>query len=302
MELKKFAFAAMASECEVCIDGLEASRAADLAVAVEAEVRRIERKYSRFRTVGSVIATINNNAYASSVPVDKETSSLLAYADRLYRLSGGLFDITTGALQSVWDFKAGIIPPEDVLREQLEAIGWENVVQKDGSVRFLKRDIRIDLGGIGKEYAADRAADVLLRGGVVHGYVNLGGDLRALGPKRDGNPWMIGIRHPRKPGEMIASIPLQAGGLATSGDYERYFERDGRRYCHLLKPTDGYPAAGWQSISVLAPQAITAGASATIAMLKQQDALEFLREIGLPYLAIDADGRLHSSSKNSISI
>lgn len=299
MGMERFSFAAMASRCELCVDGIAALEAASLAVEVESEVRRIEHKYSRFRQDNALTA-MNNHAYARRVAIDDETSALLGYADRLYQLSGGLFDITTGALQSLWDFKAGIMPDEEALQRQLAVLGWTHVVHEKNTIRFLTPELRIDFGGIGKEYAADRAAHVLLRHGVKHGYVNLGGDIRAVGPKIDQSPWMIGIRHPRKADAIIASIPVHTGGLATSGDYERYFERDGQRYCHVLNPTNGYPARGWQSISVLAPQAITAGATATIGMLKEQDTLNFLNETGFSYLAIDISGKLHSAPAQSI--
>jgi thiamine biosynthesis lipoprotein len=102
----------------------------------------------------------------------------------------------------------------------------------------------------------------------------------------------MGIRHPRRVGELIASIPVHGGALATSGDYERYFESGGRRYCHILSPLTGQPASRWQSISVLAPLATTAGATTTVAMLKEEGALEFLQASRLGFLAIDLNGEI----------
>jgi thiamine biosynthesis lipoprotein len=130
--------------------------------------------------------------------------------------------------------------------------------------------------------------------GITSGYVDLGGDIRAVGPKPDGSPWQVGIRHPRKPGEIIASIPLVLGSVATSGDYERYFEKNGQRYCHILSPKTGLSVRYWQSVSVLAPRATPAGATCTIAMLKQEEGLEFLQQSGFSFLAIDADGQAHT--------
>ena len=101
--------------------------------------------------------------------------------------------------------------------------------------------MEIDFGGIGKEYAADRVATICLEHGLRHGLVNLGGDIRAIGPQADGTPWRVGIRHPRVQDAAIAGFDLAAGALATSGDYERYFEIDGKRYCHILNPTTGMP-------------------------------------------------------------
>ena len=153
--------------------------------------------------------------------------------------------------------------------------------------------MEIDFGGFGKEYAADRAAAALLAQGIESGYVNLSGDVHVLGPKADGAPWGIGIQHPRDPRKVIATIPVHRGGLATSGDYERYFEQDGKRYCHILNPHTGMPVNHWQSVSVLASTTLTAGSLCTIAMLKEADALSFLEQAGAVYLALDAQGQAY---------
>jgi thiamine biosynthesis lipoprotein len=153
--------------------------------------------------------------------------------------------------------------------------------------------MELDFGGFGKEYAADRGAEVLLALGVRHGYVNLAGDLRVIGPRPDGAPWTVGIQHPREAGGIVASIALQGGALATSGDYERFFEHNGRRYCHVLDPRTGQCATHWQSVSVLAPQAIVAGAVSTIAMLKQERGLAYLQASGFDFLAIDHKGAVY---------
>ncbi|MEN9317308.1 MAG: hypothetical protein RIS35_3701 [Pseudomonadota bacterium] len=293
MEPLRFEFQAMASRCEIAVAGADTVTATHAAAAAEAEVRRIETKYSRFRT-DSVVGRINADAHRQAVPLDAETAALVEYADRLNRSSGGLFDLTTGVLQTAWDFSKGRIPPRAELDRVLAHVGWRHVTRTEAGLRLDHPDVRIDFGGIGKEYAADRAADVLGALGIASGYVNLGGDIRTVGPKPDGSPWRFGIRHPRNENALIASIPLASGALATSGDYERYFERDGNRYCHVLSPVTGMPVDHWQSVSVLAPLAVSAGAMSTIAMLKQADALAFLSATGLSFLAIDRDGRIHT--------
>lgn len=293
MKIQSHSFQAMASPCEVVIGGAAPAQAVQAACHAEAEVRRIEAKYSRFRA-DSVIGRINAQAAAEPVALDDETLALLHYAGRLHALSDGLFDITTGLLQGAWDFKAGRIPEDAELAALLPHVGWQHVHVEDGALRLADPLARIDLGGFGKEYAADRAAAVLHAQGVESGYVNLGGDIRVVGPRPDGQPWRIGIRHPRDPARLLASIPVGRGGLATSGDYERFFEKDGRRYCHVLSPRDGRPVTRWQSVSVLAPEAITAGTACTVAMLKQHEGLDFLRGSGLAFLAVDAEGGIHT--------
>ena len=287
----------MASPCESVICGVPWAVAAEASKAVESEVRRIESKYSRFTPEG-VVGRINALAYREPVALDAETVSLMDYAERLYRLSDGLFDITTGSLQTVWDFKKGVVPAPDALRAQLAHVGWHHVSCAEGQLRMDDPLVRIDLGGFGKEYAADRAAAVLQAAGIQSGYVDLGGDIRVVGPKPDGSPWTIGIRHPRKPGELVASLPVALGSVATSGDYERYFIHEGQRYCHILSPKTGMPVSYWQSISVLAPVASIAGATCTLAMLKEADGLDFLHESGFSFLAIDAHGQTHTHNTN----
>lgn len=287
----------MASPCESVICGVPWAVAAEVSKAVESEVRRIESKYSRF-TPDGVVGRINELAYREPVALDAETVSLVDYAERLYRLSDGLFDITTGSLQTVWDFKNGVVPTPDALRAQLAHVGWHHVSCAEGQLRMDDPLVRIDFGGFGKEYAADRAAAVLQAAGIQSGYVDLGGDIRVVGPKPDGSPWTIGIRHPRKPGELIASLPVALGSVATSGDYERYFIHAGQRYCHILSPKTGMPVSYWQSISVLAPVASIAGATCTLAMLKEADGLDFLHESGFSFLAIDAQGQTHTHNTN----
>jgi len=250
------------------------------------------RKYSRYRA-DSIVSQINAAAGRDFVDCDDETDSLLDFADSLFKTSRGLFDITSGVLRRAWDFKQELVPTPEMLAEVLPLVGWSRVERKDGALRLPEPGMEIDFGGFGKEYAADRAATALGKSGVRHGYVNLAGDLGIIGPKPDGRPWVIGIQDPRKKDGICASIPVANGALATSGDYERFFEKDGKRYCHVLDPRSGRSVTHWRSVSVLAPLAIVAGSCTTIAMLMQDDALAFLETTGLSYLAIDHRGEIH---------
>jgi thiamine biosynthesis lipoprotein len=294
----RFSFQAMASPCESVIGGVSFERAAHAARLVEQEVKRIEAKYSRF-TPDGILGQINALAYHEPVALDQDTQALMDYADRLYRLSDGLFDITTGTLQTVWDFKAGVIPERSALDARLAHVGWHHVQRQNGQLRLADDQVRLDLGGFGKEYAADRAAAVLRAEGIESGYVDLGGDICVVGPKSDGRPWSIGIRHPRKAKQLIASLDVPLGAVATSGDYERYFMHQGRRYCHILSPKTGMPVSHWQSVSVMAPMASLAGATCTIAMLKEADGLDFLHQSGFSFLAIDAEGQTHTHNRET---
>jgi thiamine biosynthesis lipoprotein len=286
-------FSAMASDCEIRLAAPSLAEAQALAQAGIDEVQRIEAAWSRYRA-DSIVGRINANAGGAATALDPETEALLAYADTLYQSSGGRFDITSGVLRRAWDFRKAELPPAAALAPLLGLVGWNKVHIENHALRLPQARMELDFGGFGKEYAADRAAAILAAQGIRHGYVNLGGDLHVIGPQPDGQPWMIGIQDPRAPDALAASIPVAAGGLATSGDYERFFEIGGKRYCHVLNPRSGMPVAYWRSVSVLAPVAIAAGSYATIAMLMEAEGLGFLEQSGLAYLAIDFEGKMHS--------
>jgi thiamine biosynthesis lipoprotein len=290
-----FAFSAMASRCEVRVFAPDEAEAQRWATAAIDEVHRIEVKYSRYRD-DSVTTAINRAAGGAPVAVDDETAALLGFGARLHEQSGGLFDLTSGVLRRAWDFKAARLPQPHEVEALLPLVGWQRVEWDGRELRLPHAGMEIDFGGIGKEYAADRAAARIEALGARHGLVNLGGDVRIIGPQPDGSAWTVGVQDPRgEAGTAIASLAVPAGAMATSGDYERYFERDGRRYCHLLDPRTGWPVAHWRSMTVVAPLAVLAGACATIAMLQPAPAaLAFLREQELRFLGIDAAGERHA--------
>ena len=287
-------FDAMASRNDIVVAGMEAAPARAALRAAAAEVWRIEAKYSRYRD-DSVVSRVNASAGTElDVLVDAETASLLDFCEQLFEASDGLFDVTSGPLRRAWNFRAARVPSDAELAPLLELIGWRHVKWDGRRVRLTRAGMELDFGGIGKEYAADRAHAVLVNAGARHGFVNLAGDLRVLGPRPDGTPWVVGIQHPRRPGATSAHLQLSHGALATSGDYERYFVTpDGRRCCHILDPGSGQPVSHWQSISVIAPTCAAAGAMATIGMLRGPSAESFLREQGVAFLAIDQSGRVH---------
>jgi thiamine biosynthesis lipoprotein len=296
LALYHFEFQAMASRCEVRLYAPDDSTARSWADAGIAEVRRIETKYSRYRD-DSVTTAINRAAGESAVTVDEETAELIDFGAALHAESEGRFDLTSGVLRRAWDFKSGRLPSQQQLDAVLPLIGWSQVEWDGARVRLPRSGMEIDFGGIGKEYAADRAAAILLERGAVHGLVNLGGDVRVIGPTAEGSPWRVAVQDPRgSPGQTLARLDVASGALATSGDYERYMQVDGRRYCHVMDPRSGWPVSTWQSVSVVAPLAIAAGACATIAMLQQvQPALAFLQSQGVRYLAIDSDGKRYAA-------
>jgi FAD:protein FMN transferase len=288
-----FEFSAMASPCSIRVETRDERAANKAAKAAIAEVKRIEMKYSRY-LAASVVSKINHAAGADPVAIDSETAHLLGFADQLWRMSEGLFDATSGVLRQAWDFKTAKVPDRAQLAQALARIGWGDVQFSAVKCRLPHAGMELDFGGFGKEYAADRAAAVLQQQGVAHALVNLGGDIHAMGshgmPTQAGHAWKVEVQHPRKTTASLAGIQVYGGGLATSGDYERYFELDGKRYCHVLNPLTGWPVTYWQSITVLAPNTTMAGALATIAMLKGESGLAWLASQNVSYLAVQHDG------------
>ncbi len=291
--LFRASFRAMASVHEIQIAGADAGVAQRAADAAIAEVLRIEHKYSRYRD-DSLTTRINRAAGGNAVTIDAETAALLRYADACHQQSAGRFDLTAGVLRRAWNFRAE--PPQLPDARELDRIrtliDWPAVAWDELAIRLPRAGMEIDFGGIGKEYAADRVATILQEHGVRHGLVNLGGDVRALGTQDDGVPWRVGIRHPRHEDAAIAGFDLAGGALATSGDYERFFDIDGRRYCHILDATTGMPVTHWQSMSVVAPLCVMAGSCSTIAMLLQAAAPAFLDAQGVQWLGVRADGTI----------
>ena len=292
LQIHRLPFKAMGSACEVVLAFHNQNEAESMAKLAIDEVLRIERKYSRY-TTDSVIAKINQQAGRGALQCDDETWALFQFATQLFDQSDGLFDITSGVLRQAWDFKKPEVPTSQKLEVLLPLVGWQNVVLQDQSIALPLAGMEVDLGGFGKEYAADRAAQVLKEKGVTHGYVNLAGDMRFLGPKPNGEPWMIGIQDPRARDQVVATLPITQGGLATSGDYERYFELNGQRYCHVVNPKTGMPVSYWRSVSVTSPATVVSGCTTTMVMLKETDGLAFLQATGFDFFAIDHTGKVH---------
>ena len=298
MRLERFRFRAMGSPCELQLWGESRNAAAAVADACGREIDRLERKFSRYRG-DSLTSRINRSAGDSAgVEVDSETAALLDFAATAHRESGGRFDPTSGVLRRVWNLESGRLPAPDVVKEVRALVGWSKLQWENPRIVLPTRGMELDFGGFVKEYAADRTAELCRERGLTSGIIDLGGDLAVVGPHPDGQPWLVGIRNPRRPCEAIARIALRSGGLATSGDYERCMIVNGKRYSHLLDPRTGKPHDGGPAcVSITADHCLIAGLTATIAMLQpESDAPRFLRDIGLPHLLVTQSGRISGSA------
>lgn len=272
-------FMAMGSPCVVLVDtgdralGLAAGRLA------QDEAQRVERKFSRYRP--SVVTHLNETA-GQEVAVDEETADLLDYAAHCHSLSDGRFDITSGALRRVWRFDgSGTVPSPDAIREVLACVGWSKLRWRRPRLT-LGAGMEIDLGGIGKEYAVDRALALAQRACSAPLLVNFGGDLRVSGPRADGTPWRVAIEDVDKAGTSAGLLEIREGALATSGDAHRHVLKGNLRYGHVLDPRTGWPIEGApRSVTAHAATCTEAGFLAKLALLQGPDAERFLEAEGV---------------------
>ena len=280
------------------VDSRGREAAGRIARAAEDEARRIEAKFSRFREA-SVVSEINRNAGRTPVAVDEETEMLVESALDLARRTEGRFDPTVGVLRRAWDFRAGRVPADEELAGLLPLVDAGSVSVRNRTVFLRREGMELDLGGVGKEYAVDRVAELLRDAGVRSAIVNFAGDVRTLGSRGDGRPWSVGVADPRIAGRIRMRLrPVGDAGIATSGDYERCFIREGVRYHHILDARTGRPARGLSSVTVMSQTAFHAGRLATAAFLLGPRAGRSLLEEtpGVEGVLIEEDGRLCSTS------
>jgi len=262
------------------------------------EYRRIDREMSTYRA-DSEISHINAVAHEGPVAVSDELFGLILMALDISRASGGAFDISYESVGYLYDFRAHRRPDADQIAAALGAIDYRRIEvdRARKTVRFGVEGMRINLGGIAKGYAVERGAAILRAAGVEHALLNAGGDTRVIGD-RLGAPWIVGIRHPRVDGEYATRLPIVDEAISTSGDYERFFEENGRRYHHILNPRTGEPTDTLLSATVIGPDAtLTDGLSTTVFVLGADDGLALIeRYPGYEAIVVDPQGRLGFSS------
>ncbi len=273
-------FKAMASPCEILVEVQQETEARLLCEAAEAEARRIEQKFSRYRD-DNIVHALNNGA-GKPVTVDDETADLLDFAHRCHEISGGRFDVTSGVLRRIWKFDGGHgIPSRKQAKAMLPLIGWPRISWQRPEVT-VPPGMEIDLGGLGKEYAVDRVATLLADRTTAPVLVNFGGDLRAVGRRASGQTWQVGVELPGQVDSAGLKLELGIGALATSGDARRFLLREGIRYPHILNPRTAWPVMqAPRSVTVLGDTCTEAGLLATLAMLRGAEAEQFLAEQGV---------------------
>jgi thiamine biosynthesis lipoprotein len=265
--------------------------------AVFAEAERIDNLMSTYKD-DSVLSVINRGAANGPVPAGDELYRLILRSLDISVLTLGAFDVTYDSVGQHYDFHERRRPDAQTIEDELQSIDYRLIRMhpETQSIEFLQEGVRINLGGIAKGYTVEQGVKILRDRGIEHAIVTAGGDSRLLGDRR-GKPWMVGVRDPRKDGEVAVRIPLENDAISTSGDYERFFDEDGIRYHHIIRPDTGLPAGGVHSATIVGPDAVITDALSTSVFVMGVD--QGLRLIAtLPDyegIVIDAAGRMYYS-------
>jgi thiamine biosynthesis lipoprotein len=271
--------------------------AATAVTAVMEEMRRIDRLMSPYKP-NSELSRVNTNAAQHPIRVGKELRDLVRRSLEISELTNGAFDITFASVGRHYDYRKRIRPADGMLAGLLPVVGFRHVLidENAGTVAFTLPGVRIDLGGIAKGHAVDKALAILRQHDIEHALISAGGDTGILGNRID-RPWVVAIRDPRDRDAVVAMLPLQDEALSTSGDYERYFEQDGVRYHHILNPSTGRSAGEVRSVSILGPNATTTDAlSTSVFVLGVEEGMALVESLpGIEAVIIDHQAVLHYS-------
>jgi len=257
-------FHAMATTCRVSVPTTRDAQAF-LAEAMQ-WVADFEARYSRF-IPESLISRINQSAGKNWVEVDEETDRIFALCQELFAFTRGCFDPTALPLIALWNWKEKKVPADADIQRAKQFVGWRKVQRRKGGI-FLPEGMCVDLGGVGKEYAVDRVAQLALQRGFSAVLVDFGQDICGRGVPPGKPAWHIGLEDAKNPGKCWTGVAVQDRAVACSGDYFRYFIHNGRRYGHIVDPRTGYPVDnGCRSVAVIAPVCTLAGALTTTAFI-----------------------------------
>lgn len=250
----------MGSTYTVVLYGEDQERLEAAAEAAFAEARRLDRMLSNYRPQ-SEWSEMNRHAAERPVKVSRELFDLLKTCLDYSRRSEGTFDISVGPLMRIWGFYRGTgrLPAKQEVATVLPAVGYRNIMldATNLTVRFRRPGVELDPGGIGKGYAVDRMTEKLKEYDIASALISAGGSsIHGLGKPPNDKGWKVKIRHPRKWTQTVEEVYLRDESMSTSGDYEKFFEAEGKIYSHIMDPRTGFPASGILSVSVIAPRAL----------------------------------------------
>jgi len=293
--------AVMGTDLETTIVASSWAEADAAFASVESEMKRLEGLLSEWLD-GSPVSEVNRNAGKRPVAVPKELFSVLAAALQVSELSGGAFDITWASMRGLWDFRPGHerVPTAEEVRARIGLVDYRQVaLDPASSTVFLKREgMAIGLGGIAKGYSVDRAMQALAASGITDAIVKAGGDARVQGRAPGAPGWKVGIRDPRDREKLMALLTLSSVSISTSGDYERFFIKDGRLYHHIMDPATGFPAPGARSVTIIGPDTMTTDALSTaVFVLGPRKGMALVERLpGVEAVIVGADGAVAASS------
>lgn len=290
----------MGTDIEITISDINDAAAADAFNAAVQELTRIENEMSEW-IAGTPISMINEKAGKEAVKVPDELFKVISAAQKISELSNGAFDITWASMRGIWNFAKGSerLPTPEEIKEKLPLVNYKNIeLNEANKTVFLKKPgMAIGLGAIAKGYAVDLAMQVLVNRGIKNAIVKAGGDMRVQG-KMDGKLWEIGIKHPRDKNNLLAKLPISNISISTSGDYERFFIKDGILYHHIMDPKTGYPAMKSQSVTILAPDTMTSDVlSTTVFVLGPDEGMKLIKSLpGIEGIIVDSKGKIQYST------
>lgn len=262
------------------------------------EMERINQLMSPYIET-SELSLINQKAGSGPIEISEEMFELLDKSIKISELTRGAFDVTFASVGYLYNYKKNLRPDEKQIASLLEAINYKHIKlnKEKGTIEFSHNKVKIDLGGIAKGHAVDNAISLLERLGIAHGLVTAGGDTRLLGDRR-GKPWIVGIRDPRDKEKQAVVMPLESSAMSTSGDYERYFEEDGKRYHHILSPKTGKSSYEVQSVSIIGPSSTYNDALSTaVFVMGLSEGLGMINRIdGYDAVIMDNQRKMHYSN------
>jgi len=296
----------MGTLVQFTIAGADEDAALQAIHAAADEMQRIEDVFTIYGEQANTIKVFNASVAGEVVALPEEVESLLLTSLEVAEQSDGAFTPAIGALSLLWGFslpEPPVSPPSAAdIAVARSGVDIKQLDQTDVGWRRLSRQTRLDFGAIAKGYAIDRGISVLRELGISHAILDAGGDLRAIGDHA-GQPWRIGLRHPRKAGVTLGWFEVKGDiSIVTSGDYERFFIHQDRRYQHILDPQTGWPAARSRSATVItAGNTTLADAWSTALFVRGSDALSLIESRGMQALQVDAEGNIHATKLSLVS-
>ncbi|HOJ08134.1 MAG: FAD:protein FMN transferase [Ignavibacteriota bacterium] len=278
---------------EIQVRDADDKKAEDAISKAFAEMKRIEDLFTTFDNK-SPVSRINNSA-DTIINVESEIYNLIVLCDSITKLSNGCFDVSLNNIIRVWGFDSDNrhIPEASVIDSALKLSGWKDVKLFGENKIFKQRKVELNFGAIAKGYAVDKAINILRKSGIKQALVNAGGEVSVIG-----NNWIVGIQHPDEINSIIKRIKLNGYTVATSGDYEQYFEVDGVRYHHILDPETGYPSKGLQSVTIINKSNAFADALATaVFVMGEEKGMKLIESLDdTEVMIIDERGRISYST------